>query len=43
MFDELKIKKDVQGNGTGLTEILFWAFPKGIEYKMKSISVRIST
>ena len=23
LFDELKIKKDVQGNGTGLTEIIF--------------------
>jgi len=40
MFGELKIKKDVQVNGTGLTEILFQILPKGIEYKTKSISVR---
>jgi hypothetical protein len=41
MFDELKIKKDVQGNGTGLKEIFFRILPKGIENKMNSISVRI--
>ena len=43
MFDELKIKKDVQWNGSGITEILFRILPKGIECRMKNISVRIWT
>jgi hypothetical protein len=41
MFDELKIKKGVPGNGTGLTETIFRILPKGTENKMKSISVGI--